>query len=200
MNKDIYLKAIKALEKGRIIVCPTDTLYGIAADVFNKESVELIYKIKKRPYTIPLPVAVSSIEDAKKISYIDDKKEDFMKHFLPGPLTVILKKKDNIPDIVTSGLDKVAIRIPDNKITIKILKEFGPLAVTSANIHGEKTPFLINDVKMQFTKSDIDLYVDDGRLDGNPSTIVDISKDRPLILRSGSIKESDIMDALVNER
>jgi len=185
-------KAIKALEKGDLVVYPTDTLYALGADIFNEDAVKKVFKIKKRPLDVPLPVAVSSFAEVEKIAFFDKKVRLLVEHFLPGQITLILNKKDIISDIVTSGLDKIAVRIPKNKLALELLSDFGPLTVTSANIHGMKTPNKINDIKTQLTG--VDVYLDDGALEGLPSTIVDMTTSELLVLREGKIKKKDITD------
>ena len=189
-------EAILALKKGRIIVYPTDTLYGLGADIYNKDAVRKIFYIKKRPIDMPLSVAVSDFSELEKIAYTNDKIRKIVKSFLPGKLTLILKKKDCISDIVTAGLNKVAIRIPDNEIALELLSRFGPITATSANIHGRKTPGLINDIRMQFNQDDISVYIDIGKLVGQPSTLVDMTGDQIEILREGAIPKKEILDAI----
>ena len=188
--------AISALKNGDIIVYPTDTLYGLGADIFNESAIRKIFEIKKRSFSNPLSVAVSNINELEKIAYLNDASRSLAKVFLPGSLTLVLKKRSVISDIVTAGLDKVAIRIPDNNIALELLSEFGPITATSANIHGEKTPVLIKDISMQFKEKDISVYLDIGRLAGKPSTIVDTTDEHVKILRVGSISEKKILEAI----
>jgi len=108
---------------------------------------------------------------------------------------IILRKKESVSRLVTGGLDKIAVRIPDNKIALNLLSAYGPLTVTSANIHGEDTPYVINDIMMQFT-TEISVYLDDGRLDAKPSTIVDLTLEKPRIIREGTISLEEILDAI----
>ena len=197
MKKNDLSKSIKALENGEVIIYPTDTLYALGADIFNNEAIKKIFKVKKRPYSNPLPVAVANFNEINKISYTNELVKRVVEQFLPGPLTLILKKKKSVPNIVTGGLDNIAIRIPKNAIAIELLSTFGPLTVTSANIHGKKTSYVINDLKIQFSDR-ISAYVENGRLDKNPSTIVDLTSQKPLIVRKGPIKKDDILDAIKN--
>jgi len=190
--------ALSALSNGEIIVYPTDTLYGLGADVFNKEAVRRVFEIKKRKFSLPISVAVSSLADLEKIAYVDSRTKKIVNTFLPGSLTLVLKKKKAIPDIVTGNLDNVAIRIPNNKIALELLSEFGPLTCTSANIHNQPTPSLISDINMQFKKGEISVLIDDGKLEGVPSTILDLKDEQPRILRKGTITESQILDAINN--
>jgi L-threonylcarbamoyladenylate synthase len=192
-------KAISALKKGNIIVYPTDTLYGLGADIFNVNAIRKVFKIKKRPFNNPLSVAVSDISELEKIADVDEHTRQLVKQYMPGKLTLILKKKEIISDNVTGGLNKVAIRIPDNKIALEILTNFGPITATSANIHGLKTPYIINEIIMQL-KENVSVYLDDGRLEGRSSTIVDLTDHQVRIIRKGAIPEKDILDAILDGR
>ena len=196
MKKLDLSKAITALRNGQIIVYPTDTLYGLGANIFNDDAVKKIFKIKKRKKNNPLSVAVANIKELEKIAVVDDKTRCLIRTFLPGKLTIVLKKKSNVSNLVTGGLDKVAIRIPNNEIALDLLSKFGPLTATSANIHGKKPPVNINDISIQFKASDIAVYIDNGKLDGKPSTIVDMTEKPFKIIRKGTISEKAIMDAI----
>lgn len=196
MQELILSKALSALSKGQVIVYPTDTLYGLGADIYNKDAVKNVFKIKNRPFNLPISVAVSCIEDLKKIAYVNNKIKKIIDHFLPGKLTVILKKKKTIPSIVTSNKDNIAIRIPDNNIALELLSNFGPLTCTSANIHGKPTPTVINDIQMQFKDSNISVYIDNGKLQSKASTIIDLTFDKPIIIREGAITKKEIMDMI----
>ena len=183
-EKNTISNAIVALKAGNLIVYPTDTLYALGADIFNDGSVTKVFTVKKRPFSNPLSVAVADFEAISKIAYTNEFVKQVVERFLPGSLTIILRKKESVSRLVTGGLDNIAVRIPDNKIALKLLSAFGPLTVTSANVHGKKTPYVIKDIMMQFT-TDILVYLDDGRLDAKPSTIVDLTLEKPRIVRKG---------------
>ncbi|KYK23117.1 hypothetical protein AYK24_01505 [Thermoplasmatales archaeon SG8-52-4] len=189
-------EAVEALKNGKIIVYPTDTLYGLGADIYNKNAVRRIFEIKKRPLDMPLSVAVSDFSELEKIAYTNEKIRHIVKSFLPGKLTLILKKKSCVPDIITGGISKIAVRIPDCDITLKLLSNFGPVTATSANIHGLKTPGIISDIRMQFKDSDIGMYIDVGKLFGQPSTIIDVTGKQIKILREGAISKKSILDEI----
>jgi len=195
MEKVDISRAVEALSKGKLVVYPTDTLYGLGADIFNESAVNKVFKIKKRSSNNPLSVSVSSFSDIEKIAFVDDKVKKLVETFLPGKLTIILNKKNVVPDIVTGGLDKIAVRIPNNKIALELLSKFGPLTATSANVHGMKTPFIINEINMQF-KDEIAVYLDDGCLEGKPSTIVDATTEELKIIREGAILRNEIMSLM----
>lgn len=189
-------KAIAALQDGDIVVYPTDTLYALGADVYNDGAVRQVFKVKKRPFNNPLPVAVSDFDVVEEIAFVDDNVRRLAECFLPGSLTLVLNKKSIISDVITGGLDKVAVRIPDNNVALKLLSMFGPLTVTSANVHGMETPGFIGDIKMQFNVNDIAVYLDYGKLDSMPSTIVDMTTKKPRIVRGGMITEKEILDVI----
>lgn len=193
MEKKDLSRAIKALDAGEIIVYPTDTLYALGAYVYNEDAVRHVFKVKKRPFNVPLPVAVSDINGIKEIAEVKNDVSGLVKKFLPGPLTLILNKKDVIPNVVTSDLDKIAIRIPDNDIALELLSKIGPITVTSANIHGIETPYNISDIKSQFKTKDISVYLNYGTLEGLPSSIVDMTTEEPSIIREGIISKQDIL-------
>ena len=189
-------KAVKALSEGELIIYPTDTLYGLGADIFNENAIRNVYSIKKRKLSDPLSVAVANIDEIEKIALVNENARILAKNFLPGRLTMVLKKRPIVPDIVTAGLDNIAIRVPDSEVALRIISEFGPITATSANIHGKQTPGIINDIIMQFKKSDISVFIDDGILGGKASTIVDVTSTHLNILREGDITKKQILDAI----
>ena len=191
-------KAIEALQNGNIVVYPTDTLYAFGVDIYNKDAVRKVFEVKNRPLDTPLSVAVSDLADIEKIAFVSGIARDLVEHFLPGPLTIILNKKSVLFDVITGGLDNVAVRIPDNDVALELLSGYGPLTVTSANVHGEEVPDTISDIKMQFNSADVAVYLDYGKLNGLPSTIVDMTAGKPKIVRDGVITREEILDVIEN--
>jgi len=179
-------KAISGIREGKLIVYPTDTLYGLAADIFNASAVKKIYQVKRRPLDLPLPVMVSDISMLKKIAYMTPPAEKIIAKFLPGPLTIILKKKQIVPDSITQ--DKVAIRMPKNNIALYLASCSGPLTATSANIHGGQDPCTIDIARKQIGTRNI-IYLDNGTLPCIPSTIIEPTEDNIIIYREGAIKK-----------
>jgi L-threonylcarbamoyladenylate synthase len=186
---------VSALNSGDVIVYPTDTLYGLGADIYNDEAVKKIFTLKKRGFDQPLSVAVASLEDLEDIAFVDDRVRRVAEKFLPGSLTIVLKKKNVVSDLVTAGSDTIAIRIPDNPFALRLLEVFGPLTCTSANIHGKDTSPTVDDIRKDF-QDDILVYIDAGQLEGMPSTIVDLSGDEPRILREGAILGEEVLKAI----
>ena len=172
--------AVKAIKSGKVLVCPTDTVYGLICDAGNKKAVERIYKIKKRPKNKLIPVFVSDINMAKKIAKIDSRQEEYLKKVWPGEVTVVLRKK--------LGNGTIGIRIPRHKWLLHLVEQLnGPVAETSANISGQPPTTKIKEVLKQFEgrKYQPDLIIDAGNLPKNkPSKVIDLTVWPPKILRS----------------
>lgn len=190
--------AAKALMSGGIIVYPTETVYGIGCSIFDTAAVGRLYKLKNRQRELPLTANIAAAAQVYNIA-IDIPDEFFVLagKFLPGPLSIILKKNKIVPDIVTSGMDTVAIRIPDNKCFLDILDTFGqPVAGTSANLSGKGSIAESEEVLSLF-KGNADIIIDDGdsRI-GIESTIVSLAGSIPKIVRTGAIHKEEIESTL----
>lgn len=176
--------ALEALNEGKIILYPTDTVYGIGANIFNIKALKKVYKIKKRPFNKPLSVCVSSFDQIHKIAHLDRDTQKKLYNIFPGPFTVILKKKDIVNPILTAGGEKIGIRIPHSKICMELSSQF-PITTTSANISGKPIPESVDEILKQFN-GEIDLILDAGICKhGIHSTIIDMTVSPPLILRKG---------------
>ena len=184
-NYDKIRIARMAMKKGSIIIYPTDTVYGIGANVFDEKAILKVFSIKKRPLNKPLSVCISKIEDIKHVAHMDAEAETIIRNILPGPFTIILKKNDNISSLLTAGSDKIGIRIPDNSICKDLSKEF-PITSTSANLSGYDIPESADGVLEQLGSS-IDIIMDAGICKhGIPSTVIDMTVYPPKVLREGS--------------
>ncbi|MEA2053835.1 MAG: L-threonylcarbamoyladenylate synthase [Candidatus Thermoplasmatota archaeon] len=182
---DIINKAIKVLSEGGLVVYPTDTLYALGASIFKPDAVRKVYKIKKRPLEFYLPVAVSNVEGINDIAVMNSTAKKIAEKFMPGAITIVLEKKKVVNEIVAG--DKIAVRIPDNPIALEITSLAGPITATSANIHNGTAPSDIGTAKKQLGDN-VELYIDGGKLNGVPSTIVDVSGGDIKIIREGAIK------------
>lgn len=188
------------LKRGELIVYPTDTAYALGGDATLKKVVEKIFSAKGRKFKKPLPCIVSSLEMLEKYCIL--KKEVFLlaSCFWPGPLTIILEKKN--PLLLAGNEKTVAVRIPNNKIAQSLLGEFKkPIISTSANLSGLKECYSPEEVLKQFQRKGIkkffEIIVDSGPLPKiSPSTILDLTKRKPVILRPGPIKKKDIFKVL----
>jgi L-threonylcarbamoyladenylate synthase len=195
MKKNDFSAALQSLKAGEPIIYPTDTLYALGADIYNETAVKKVFAIKQRPFSIPLPVAVSSIKEIETVAFMNEAAWKIGEKFLPGTITIILKKNPSVPSIVTAGSDTIAIRIPQHPIALKLLCEYGPLTVTSANIHQKKTKGIIKDILQQLETS-IPVCLRDGRKEGTPSTIIDLTIKNPRVVREGSIREKELLDVI----
>lgn len=180
--------AVRWLQSGDLVVYPTDTLYALGALIANESAVQKIYKVKGRPYNCPLPVAVADITAIDKIAIMNKQAQRLARFFLPGPLTLVLRKRETVPPFVSC--DTVAVRVPNNPIARKLLRKAGPLTATSANCHNGSPPVTIDHAKKQLG-SQVSCFLDGGSLLGIPSTIVDVATDF-LILREGAIPAQEV--------
>lgn len=186
--KNVNIKdLIGQIKKGKIIVLPTDTVYGLICDTENKGAVRRIFKIKKRSIQKPISVFVKDFKAAKKIAVIGKKEEKTLKSMWPGKLIAVLKAKKRFPQGVVCKFGKIGLRIPDYKLLNRILSKFKkPVAQTSANVSGQMASNRIKDVLRQFQnkKNQPDLVIDAGNLKKtNPSRVIDLTGDTPKILR-----------------
>ena len=173
------------LKQGKLVVYPTDTVYGIGANIFNDEAVLKVYSMKKRPKTKPLSICLSKIDDIKNVAHLDGTTEEIIEKILPGPFTIILKKKDVVSPVLTAGTDKIGIRIPDNQLCMKLAEDF-PITSTSANLSGHEVPNSSTGVLKQLGSA-VDLLLDAGICKhGLHSTVVDMTGENPKILRIGA--------------
>jgi len=186
--------AAEIIKQGGLVVFPTETVYGLGASVFNIDAVKNIFKAKGRPADNPLIVHIADIKDVQSLAKKPPKTAmPLMERFWPGPLTIVLKKKKSVSDIVTAGSDSVAVRMPDNKIALCLIREAGvPLVAPSANISGKPSPTRASDV-LEDLNGRVDLIIDGGATKiGIESTVIDITNTPPTILRPGGVTMEDI--------
>ena len=199
MSKDMELKKVaQIIKNGGIVVFPTETVYGIGTNGLDANAIKKLYEVKKRSLSKPISLLVSDIDMIKKVAKnITEAENKIIENFFPGPLTIILKKKKIVPDILTANGDTVGIRIPDNEIARKLIKYAGvPIATPSANISGKSSGINLQDIKKEF-KNKVDYYVEDKQIStGVSSTIVKIENGIPKILREGNITKKEIEKAL----
>ena len=203
LNKDyseVIREAVMVLNYGGVIVYPTDTLYGLGANALNEIAVRKIFKIKERSLSRPLPIIVKNLIWAKELAHINPRNEGVLQKVWPGKTTVILPKKDLIPDITTAGQKTVGIRIANYAFLDVLLGKFGyPLSSTSANISGDDGTGEIDNIIKVFSKSEFkpDLIIDVGILPkSEPSTVLDLTTAKPKILRIGPSKPHELMKFL----
>jgi len=170
--EDLIRAAIEIIKSGGTVVYPTETVYGLGADAFSEEAVRNVYTIKQRDLSRPISLAVSSFEMLQSVAYIDSQSLEILIELLPGPITVLLRRKDTVPDILTAASDVVGVRFPDNEIATRIIEETGPITSTSANVSGRNPPTSVEEVEIK-----ADIIINGGKCKyGMPSTVVDMTR------------------------
>lgn len=201
MKSNIDLEKIKEISEeikiGKIVIFPTETVYGIGGNALDSKAVENLFKIKKRPLNKPISLLVNNINMIEKIAYITDIEYKLIKEFFPGPLTIVLRKKKIIPDIVTSNTDFVGVRMPKNDIALKLIEYSKvPIATSSANISGKPSGTNFESLERDLIDH-IDYFIDGGKSEiGLASTVIQILDGKLKVLREGSIKENEIRKLL----
>lgn len=191
-------KAIEILNNEDVVAIPTETVYGLAGNIYSEKAIRKIFEVKQRPLFNPLIVHLHSTEQLKEIvSDFPVKAQLLAKSFWPGPLTLILKKKPNIPDLITAGKDTVAVRIPNHPVTLSLLKKLSfPLAAPSANPFNRISPTNAAHVENYF-KDTIQMVLEGGTCkNGIESTIVGFENDEPILYRLGSISIEEIENVI----
>ena len=191
---DAILCAVKLLREGQVIGMPTETVYGLAADGLNAAALARIFEIKERPLFDPLILHVVSAKEAfQLVENVPEIARKLADRFWPGPLTLVLPKKEIVPDLATSGLPNVALRVPDHPGTLALLRSFGrPVAAPSANKFGRISPTDAHAVYAELGDT-VPLIIDGGPCAvGLESTVIDLSGEKPLLLRAGGIPLEEI--------
>ena len=194
IKKDELNIAIEELKKGGLLLVPTETVYGIAANAYSDNACKKIFEAKKRPQDNPLIVHVSDIEMINRIvKEPNEIEKKLMDSFMPGPFTLILNKKNVIGNVVSANMNTIGIRMPSNEIINRIIKESGiPIAAPSANVSGRPSGTNVEDV-IDELKEKMDVIIDGGKCNiGIESTVVKVEDGVPVILRPGFITEQDI--------
>ena len=186
---DVQEDIKKTLLSGRNVIFPTETVYGIGANALSEKGIKGIYEVKGRPSDNPLIMHIAHQSDIYKYTsdhqaYVDD----LIKAFWPGPLTLVLKKKAQVPSIITGGLETVGVRMPSHPIALKVLNISDiPICAPSANISGKPSSTLFEHVLEDF-KDRVDIMIDGGKSQvGIESTVLDVTSEIPVILRPGMI-------------
>ena len=198
INNNELIDVINILKNNGIIIFPTETVYGIGGNALCDEVIDKIYKVKRRPREKALNIMLSCIEDIEIYADITSEIErKIIKHFMPGPITIILKKKQNFGNKFTLPNDTIGVRIPDNKIISSILKRLDfPIIAPSANISGKPSAVEVIDIIKDFDNK-VDAIIDGGTASlGVSSTIVQVIDDEIKILRQGNITKKDILEKI----
>jgi L-threonylcarbamoyladenylate synthase len=164
--------AVDAIRNGRPVVYPTETVYGLGADATDADAVERVFDLKRRSREKPLSLAVPDVDAALDYTRPTPDEERFMRRFLPGPVTVVVARRPDLPDVLTAGRDRVGVRVPDHELALALLDRTPPLTATSANRSGESSvtrPGTLDDR----IREGVAVVLDDGGTAGTESTVVD---------------------------
>jgi len=201
-NEEIIQVAAKIIQKGGLVAFPTETVYGLGADALNARAVLALFEAKMRPLDNPPIVHVASIKEVYNlVRGVSKKAELLMKEFWPGPLTLIFKRSNIIPDVTVAGLDTVAIRMPKHKVALALITQSGcSIAAPSANLAGKPSPTTAKHV-YEDLNGRIDIILDGGptRI-GVESTVLDMSGSEPVVLRPGGTTFEELKEVLVDVR
>lgn len=192
IDKDELKEVIETLNNNGLIIFPTDTVYGLACNCFNAQAIEKIFEIKDRIKNKPINVLTDSVDKIKLVvDKISEKEKELIDKYMPGSLTIIFNKNDKTPSNLTANLNTIGVRIPDEKIALKILSSIDyPLAVTSANLSGEEAGTEINDF-IDYFNGKVDIIIDGGPTKLKlASTIVRVENENIKVLREGTTKIS----------
>lgn len=187
----ILKKVVEVLKSGGVIMHPTETCYGLAADIFNLQAIKKVYAIKKMKADKPVSIMVRNLYEAKKYARFNKMALKLAEKYWPGPLTIIVPRKKALPAYLNRGYDTVGIRCPDSKTSMElILANGGPLTTTSANITGQPEVYKVKDFLQQVSAGVAapDYIMDEGKIAKNkPSTIVEVSPEGVRIIRKGDL-------------
>ena len=189
--------AAEAVARGEVIVLPTDTVYGVGAQATSGAAVQRLLDAKQRGRDLPPPVLVAEVAMVRALATdVDDRLHRLAEAFWPGALTVILRARDSLRMDLGDRGDTIAVRVPDHDFTRELLRRTGPLAVSSANVHGRDAALRISDAVDQLGES-CSVYLDAGEMGGPvPSTIVDLTGPQARVLRAGRITAEQLNEAV----
>lgn len=186
---ELIMEGARYIKESKLVAFPTETVYGLGANGLDEDAVKNIFIAKGRPQDNPLILHVSKIDEIKPlVKSIPEEAEILMKEFWPGPLTIIFERSNLVPDVITAGIDTVAIRMPNHPVALKLIEASGvPIAAPSANTSGKPSPTLAKHV-IEDLYGKIDMIIDGGATGvGLESTVVDLTEDVPMVLRPGGI-------------
>jgi L-threonylcarbamoyladenylate synthase len=196
-SEEEIARAAQIIRRGGLVAFPTETVYGLGANALDPEAVARIFEVKRRPLASPLIVHVSDEAMARTLTADwPERAHQLAKRFWPGPLTLVLKKGEIVPDLVTAGLDSVAVRVPNHPVALELIRLAGvPIAAPSANRFTEISPTTAAHVRHSLGDT-IDILLDGGATDvGIESTVATLRRDPPMVLRPGMISQQDLEEA-----
>ena len=194
VEKENINEVIDLLNHDEVVAFPTETVFGLGVKFSHLEALEKIYEIKHRSHSKAISLMIYDPKDIEKYAYVNENAQKLIDEFMPGMITLVLKKKSILSDDFTAGYDTIGIRIPDDPFVLKLLKEVGPMLVTSANISGQETLLNDQEVYKQF-KGKIKMIVKGKCKNTLASTVIKVDED-VTILRQGCIQEEEIREVL----
>jgi len=188
-------RAAAAIRNGDLVVYPTETVYGLGADALNPEAIEAVFEAKGRGRDDPISLGVPSVEAAMDYVEATALERAFMDEFLPGPITVVLRKRDLVPDVLTGGRERVGVRVPDHDVALGLFERVAPVTATSANVSGRASVTSLEDLDPEIDDAAA-VALDGGESSGTGSTVVDVAAGT--IHRRGHT--ADAVEAWLQER
>ena len=195
VEKNAIEEVAKLVSDNQVVAFPTETVFGLGIKFGSYEALNSLYELKHRDRHKAISMMINNPKDIEKYAYVNDQARKIIKSFMPGMVTIILKKREFIDDYFTASLDTIGLRIPDDKFVLSLLEKTGPMLVTSANLSGEDT--LVDDkAVMKVFSGKIPLIVKGESVSKKASTIIDLSKGKVEILRVGDISEKQILEVI----
>ena len=191
LSKKVVTEVLDVVADGGLVVYPTETVYGLAADPFNEDAVKRVFKVKRRPKSMPISMAVPSYAAIWFYALLDEHSIKFCEKHMPGPVTVILRANSRAPTNLVSKDRLIGFRVPEHTVAAQLLRVISPLTATSANRHGRPPPVTCDEAIEQLG-GDVDIYLDAGPCKyRQESTVVDLSDGETRIIRPGALSQED---------
>ncbi|MFB6307889.1 MAG: L-threonylcarbamoyladenylate synthase [Haloarculaceae archaeon] len=173
-------RAVRAIREGELVVYPTETVYGLGADATDPAAIERVFAAKRRDREKPISMAVPDVATAERYTRLTDRERAFAREFLPGPVTVVVERRDpqedgGVPDVLVAGREKVGVRIPDHELALDLLERVGPITTTSANVSGRASARRAAAVDEEIREAAA-VVLDGGETGGTGSTVVDVER------------------------
>lgn len=172
MTADEIDAAADAIRNGELVIYPTETVYGLGADALASDAIERVFDAKWRDRDKPISLAVPNVDAALEYTRPTPREAEFMRAFLPGPTTVVVERREMVPDVLTAGSDQVGVRIPDHDLALDLLGDVAPLTATSANVSGNPSARSVDE--LDAIRDRVAVVLDGGETGGTGSTVVDV--------------------------
>ena len=195
LKKDKKEEVCQAISNGEVVAFPTETVFGVGVKFGDKEALDKLMEAKDRDYSKAVTLMVPSKEDIEKYAYVTDQARKLIDRYMPGMMTLIFKRKEEVDSYMTNGKETIGIRIPNDEYVLSLLESVGPMLVTSANLSGRPNTTTTLEVLRQLGGR-ISIVVDGKTTDNVASTVVDVSQEDIKILREGKIRKEDILEVL----